>query len=191
MFFTVQLDVEDGNNVVEVFAANSYNAESCASISFVGDVRKAPPDLWLVAIGVNDYNASLIHDLSYAVNDAKVLVNVFKKQEGRCYGKVNVLLLADGERQKPTAAAVRESFAWFKQAKDRDLCVLFIAGHAVNDSKGDYYFLPSDAAFDASGNLNTKTAISHLEIISLLDMPGKGSYLPPACYVPQFYRIIP
>jgi len=177
MYFTVPLDVNDGTNIVEVFATNSYNAEGRASISFNAEVRQQLPDLWLLAIGVNDYSSSKVLNLSYAVNDAKELVNVFKKQEGRCYGKVNTLVIADGERQKPTADVIRESFKWFKQAKNRDLCILFIAGHAVNDQDGNYYFLPTDAAFDEAGKIIPKTAISNKEIYSVLDIDMTGSKL--------------
>ncbi|MDR2702094.1 MAG: caspase family protein, partial [Spirochaetaceae bacterium] len=103
-------------------------------------------------------------------------------QEGKRYGKVNTLVIADGEKQKPTAAAIRESFAWFKQARERDLCILFIAGHAVNDSGGNYYFLPADAAFDGSGVLDPRTAISHREINAVLDMPGRKLFILDTCH---------
>jgi WD40 repeat protein len=181
MFFTISLDVEDGTNIVEVFASNGY-AEGRDMISFAAEVRQALPDLWLLAIGVNEYSSSLVQNLSYAVNDAQELVNVFKTQEGKRYGKVNTLVIADGERQKPTAAAIRENFAWFRQAKDRDLCILFIAGHAVNDSGGNYYFLPADSAFDGSGVLDPKTAISHREINAVLDMPGRKLFILDTCH---------
>ncbi|GBU28314.1 hypothetical protein R84B8_01872 [Treponema sp. R8-4-B8] len=181
MYFTIPLDVEDGNNVVEVFASNGY-AEGRDTISFNAEIRQALPDLWMIAIGVNDYSSPLVSDLAYAVNDAKELADVFKRQEVKRYAKVNTLVIADGERQKPTAAVIRESFTWFKQAKERDLCILFIAGHAVNDSGGNYFFLPADAAFDESGNIDTKTAISHIEINSVLDMPGRKLFILDTCH---------
>jgi WD40 repeat protein len=181
MLFTIPLDVEDGSNIVEVFAYNGY-AEARAAVSFVADIDQTPPNLWLLAIGVNDYSSSLVKNLSYAVNDAQRLAEAFKRQEGKNYGKVNTLVIADGEERKPTARVIRENFSWFKQAENRDLCVLFIAGHAVNDSGGKYYFLPSDTVFDKSGNLNPRTAISHKEINAVLDMPGRKLFILDTCH---------
>jgi len=181
MFFTIPIDVEDGTNIVEVFASNGY-AEGRDAISFAAEVHQIPPDLWLLAIGVNRYASPLVSNLSYAVNDARELAGVFKGQEGKRYGKVNTLILADDAEQKPTAALILKSFEWFNQAKDRDLCILFIAGHAVNGADGNYYFLPSDSAFDASGNLNPDTAISHSDINSVLKMPGRKLFILDTCH---------
>jgi len=181
MFFTIPLDIEDGLNTVEVFAFNGY-AEAKATVSFAAEINQKPPNLWIIAIGVNKYTSPLIRDLSYAVNDAVKIADVFTKQEGKRYGKVNTLVIADGEKQKPTAAAIRESFSWFRQAGNRDLCILFIAGHAVNDPAGLYYFLPADAAFDSTGNLNPETAISQTEINAVLDMPGRKLFIIDTCH---------
>lgn len=180
MQFTVPIDLENGTNVIEVFAYNGY-AEGRAEISFVADIREPLFNLYFLAIGVNEYNSSLITNLSYAVKDATDIAREFKRQENRRYGKVETLLITDNESRKPTAATIRENFSWFSQAEENDLCVLFIAGHAVNVA-GDYYFLPSDAVFDAAGNLNQNTAISHREINALLEMPGRKLFILDTCH---------
>jgi uncharacterized caspase-like protein len=180
MIFTSPLDVEDGPNTVTVFAHNGLG-EGRAAVSFTADINQSPPNLWLLAIGVNNYTSPRITNLSYAVNDAQVLAEVFRGQQGKNYGRVNTLIITDNEARKPTAAVIRENFGWFRQAATRDLCMLFIAGHAVN-SGGNYYFLPADTAFDGSGSLNTATAISHTEINAVLNMPGRKLFILDTCH---------
>ena len=76
---------------------------------------------------------------------------------------------------------VKESLGWFKDARDRDLCILFISGHAVT-SDGNYYFLPEDAVFKADESLDTQTAISYTEINSVLAIPGRKLLILDTCH---------
>jgi len=46
-------------------------------------------DLWLLAIGVNDYaDNPLYQDLQYAVSDANRIIEAFKAQKGKRFDKV-------------------------------------------------------------------------------------------------------
>ena len=178
--FTIPLNLDAGNNLIEVFAGNGI-AEGSAAVSCSSKAKQPPPDLWILAIGVNKYDSDQLKDLNFAVNDAKDLADIFKAQEGKRYGRVNVRLLSD-DTERPTAKNIRDSFGYFRQAGTGDLCVLFIAGHAVNDDKGNYFFMPADGAFDGAGIPVSGTAISHREINGVLDMPGQKLFFLDTCH---------
>jgi WD40 repeat protein len=180
--FTLGVDLDLGDNVIEVFAANAY-AEARSTLNrYSEESVLGLPDLWILAVGINDYQDPLLPDLNYAVNDAREIIEVFKKQEGRRYEKVHSLLIADGEASPPGAASIRANMDYFKRARDRDVVLLFIAGHAVNDSGGSYYFCPADARFDGEGNLVPESAISYREINAILDLPGQKLVLIDTCH---------
>ncbi|MDR1625983.1 MAG: caspase family protein [Spirochaetia bacterium] len=180
--FTLALDLDRGQNVVEIFAANGYAEGRLALNLDSGESPAARPDLWILAVGINAYQSPLLEDLGYAVNDAREIIGVFKKQEGLRYEKVHSLLIADGEASAPTAATIRANIGYFRQAKDRDVILLFIAGHAVNGGDGGYYFCASDTRFDAGENLVPESAISHREINAILDMPGQKLVFIDTCH---------
>jgi uncharacterized caspase-like protein len=140
------------------------------------------PTLWLLAIGVNNYANENIPDLNYCVNDAQEIVNVFKKQEGKRYAKVNTLLIADGTPLPPTVKNIRENLEFLFDAGSRDVVVLFLAGHGVSDTEGVFFFLPSDADFSPDDTIDKDRAISTMDIFSVLNASGNRLVFIDACH---------
>jgi uncharacterized caspase-like protein len=134
-----------------------------------------------LSIGINRYDAQQLANLNYAVNDAKEIIEVFKAQEGKLYRKVNSLLIADGALA-PTRDNIIDNFSYLKRAGQRDVVLLFIAGHGLTDDGGNFYLMPSDAAFNADGSIRLSKAISSREIQAVLDVPGQKLAFIDSCH---------
>jgi WD40 repeat protein len=182
--FRLPLALDPGTNNVEVVAFNGYT-EGRRSLDITRNApsgEKPPlPNLWILAVGVNRYQDSRINSLNYCANDAREIVARFKQQEGKRYAKVNSLLIADGEAQAPTAANIRKGLGFLGQAGPRDVILLFLAGHGINEG-GSFHFLPGDAAYSADGKtLDTSRTISGTEITAVLEAPGNRLVFIDAC----------
>jgi len=182
--FRLAVTLDPGNNRIEVLARNSVsegrdNVE--VTYNAPASQQNVLPTLWILAIGANRYDSPLIDNLNYAVADAKAIVAFFKTQEGKRYGKVNSLLIADGERITPTKDNISDNLNFLRQAGPQDVMLLFIAGHGLGDTSGEFYFIPSDAAFNADGSIRVSKAISHREIQSVLAWQGTKLVFIDAC----------
>ncbi len=69
-------------------------------------------------------------------------MDVFKAQEGKLFNKVKCTLLLNNES---TRGNILDGIDWLdRETTQKDVTVLFIAGHGLNDDKGSYYFLGHD-----------------------------------------------
>jgi WD40 repeat protein len=188
--FRLPLSLDPGANRVEVVAFNGYTENR----RYIDITRNAPagekpplPNLWILAVGVNRYdNAGArlggLENLNFCVADAKGLVDSLKTQQGKRYGRVNSLLIADGETLAPTAANIRRSLAFLEGADPRrDIILLFLAGHRISAQDGKFFFLPSNAAFTGNRLVDPSLALSGDEIMSVLDAPGNRLVFIDAC----------
>jgi uncharacterized caspase-like protein len=138
-------------------------------------------------VGVNKYADSRIKSLGYAVADAKSVIDSFKAQEGKRYGKVNSLLIADGAAITPTLQNIRYNLKFLEGAGPRDVVLLFLAGHGVSDNAGTFLFLPGDTRLteaktaDPMKAVDPSKAITGSEIVSVLDAPGNRLVFIDAC----------
>jgi hypothetical protein len=183
--FSLTVDLDRGENRIEVVAANGF-AEARKQITVFCEPSSGEviplPDLWILAVGINDYNDSSIPNLNYCVNDAKEFIETFSEQEGRRYRKINSLLVADSGGITPTVKNIRDNFSFFSKAGSRDVIVLFIAGHGLSDEGGNFYYLPKDAAFAPDGALRKESAISYGEILAALNSSGNRLVFIDACH---------
>ncbi|MDR2093934.1 MAG: caspase family protein [Treponema sp.] len=180
--FVLPLTLDPGPNRIEVIAANAYSeGRDSIEVRYQAARQDILPNLWILSIGINRYDARQLTDLNYAVNDAKEIIAVFKTQEGKLYRKVNSLLIADGALA-PTKDNIIDNFSYLKNAGQRDVVLLFIAGHGMNDDGGNYYLMPSDAAFNADGSIRRSKAISYREIQEVLEVPGQKLVFIDSCH---------
>jgi uncharacterized caspase-like protein len=97
------------------------------------------PKLYVLAIGVSKYEDKNL-TLSFASKDASDFCETIQKQKGELYRDVVIRLLAD---QKATKDEILDGLDWIqKETTSKDVAVIFLAGHGVNDPGGLYYFLP-------------------------------------------------
>jgi uncharacterized caspase-like protein len=179
--FRVPIRLEAGENRIEVLAGNGYSEGRALVRVVCGGAASAKPNVYILAVGVSSYEDPAIPALKYSGRDAQGLVAAFKAQEGRRYGKVNALSLAEGALS-PTAENIRDNLGFLEPAGSEDLIVLFISGHGVSDERGRFYFLPRDAAFGADGTLRASRTITNDELMGIRDLPGRKLVFIDSCY---------
>jgi WD40 repeat protein/uncharacterized caspase-like protein len=142
------LALEPGDNRIEVLAYNAKGliASEPAQVTIKWDGTKttAPPKLYVLAVGVNDYYDGRLR-LTYAVPDATALAEGFRKAGNGLYAGVEVRTVLDSE---VTLTNLDKVFAEMSQkVKPRDVFVFFLAGHGKTKN-GRYYFLPRDFRYE-------------------------------------------
>ena len=181
----VSVQLDRGENLLEVVAFNGY-AEERKSIRVTSSDRQTTgvtlPNLWILAIGINKYDDPRIRSLSYAVQDAEALVATLEKQRGRLFREVHSLVISDGSKLKPTFANIIDNLNYLGKASHRDVVLLFVAGHGMNDDRGDFYMLPSDAALTDDGSIRRSRAISWRDLKATLDLPAKKLIFADTCH---------
>jgi hypothetical protein len=201
--FDLPVPLEPGRNLIEIVAHNGFteSERSRHPIEVTWNTpkrhRQPLPNLWILAIGVNQYvNAETplfgdidehryMPNLNFAVADARAFVNSFKVQEGRRYAKVNSLIIADGEALLPTTENIRRNLTFFDRAGNRDIVILFLAGHGVSAQGGEFFFLPRDAIAVRSAGIwrvDENIAISGNEITAVLAGQGRRLLVIDACH---------
>jgi WD40 repeat protein len=177
--FTRSIPLEPGENVLEVLAKTSASSSNPATISIT---RKAPkkadpfrPNLYVLAIGVSDYERDEL-DLRFAHADAEAIARAFKTQQGRLFGEVKTKVLTDSQATK---GEVLDGFDWIEsEVTQRDVAVVFVAGHGTNDKRDNYYFLPHDA----NPEKLRRSGVKWSEFNSILqELPGKTMLLADTC----------
>ena len=99
------------------------------------------PNLYILAIGVSDYQDSTIR-LTYAHTDATAITQTFQQAEGRLFGRVQARLLTNAEA---TLGNIKRGIAWLEQqATQKDMVLIFVSSHGALDHKGNLYILPHD-----------------------------------------------
>jgi uncharacterized caspase-like protein len=182
-----------GRNVIEVVAFNGDSESLRVPVEVTWNApagqRPPPPNLWILAVGVNAYDNSGPRlggkenpNLNFAVADARGLIDALKAQEGKNYGTVNSLLIADGEPLTPTAANIKRGFTFLEGADPRrDVVILFLAGHGVTAQEGQFFFLPRDAVMSVDMVVDASRAVSGDEIMEVLGAPGNRLVFIDAC----------
>jgi hypothetical protein len=99
------------------------------------------PKLYALVIGVSEYADANIR-LKYAAKDARDFAAALEKLKGGLYRDVTVKLLTDAHASRDE---VVDGLDWIrKQATSKDLAMVFLSGHGVNDADGSYYYLPAN-----------------------------------------------
>ena len=139
------VEVPTANAVVSIIASNKHGAGQPADyvVNWTGGKDWYKPDLYVLAVGVSDYNDDNL-DLKFAAKDAKDFVEAIEAQKGRgLYRTVTTKLLSD---KKATRTNILNGMDWLeKQTGSRDVAIFFLAGHGIKGPDGKYHFLPWDA----------------------------------------------
>ncbi len=112
------------------------------------DVAGAPPgpppagDLYVLAIGVNEFPGLKDADLRYAARDARAIAGHFAAAGT---GRVITRVVADGEALPPDRARIVAALELLAEVRAEDTVVVFLASHGVSDAAGNYYLVPRDA----------------------------------------------
>lgn len=134
---------------VSIIAENRHSASEPATVQIVwgGKSQKQEefiiqPKLYVLAVGVSAYKDKDL-SLKYAAKDAMDFAAALNKQKGLLYREVTAKVLTDTHATKED---IMDGLEWLqREVTAKDVGVIFIAGHGVNDSSGNYYYLPQNA----------------------------------------------
>ena len=148
---TTKVPIPEKDAEISIIAENKYTASEPATVSlkWSGKVKEdeftIKPKLYVLAIGVSKYEDKNL-TLQLAAKDARDFTESFLQQKGGLYRDVVVKVLTD---ERATRDEIIDGFDWIsKETTSKDVALVFLAGHGVNDSGGVYYYLPVNANLD-------------------------------------------
>ncbi len=158
----IEVPLSAGSNSLRISVLNEQGAESLAEVHEIQCNAAAQPNLYVLAIGVSQYQDKDMR-LRYAAQDADAVCQFFRNHHGlfhQVYAKA--LLDADATREN----IVRVATGFLKEAGVDDEVLLFFAGHGLLAAPTqEYYFGTVDLDFDAP----TRRGLPYEAIERLLD----------------------
>ena len=186
---TVTVPAQDSE--IQVFATNRHAASTPAvvRVTWAGAAPVAAepaaqaagfqiqPKLYILAVGVAQYQHPSIGKLDLPAKDARDFVVTLQAQKGKLYREVEVKLLTDAQA---TADAVIDGLEWLqRQVTQHDIGMVFLAGHGVNDANQGYIYLPVNADPDRL----RRTGVPMEEFKkTLAALPGKAVFFFDTCH---------
>lgn len=146
-FREMAVTIPEKNSEISIIAESKFSASEPATINvkWVGTKKDEfiiKPKLYVLSIGVSKYE-NKDFTLKFAAKDAKDFAKVMEGQKDGIYRDVVIKELTD---EKATKDEILDGLDWLeKETTSKDIAMVFIAGHGVNDDNGNYYFLPVDA----------------------------------------------
>ena len=173
---TAMVDVPARDCKITVVVQNEFGASTPAAVNLKRSEYIFKPTLYVLAIGVSKYANPDLH-LQFAAKDAIDFSQTLLRQQGLLYEKVELKLLAD---ENATADKIRDGLNWLQtETTYRDVAMIFMAGHGVNNNVGDFFFMPVNADIE---KLNA-TCVGYREIKETLDAnAGKMLVFMDACH---------
>lgn len=177
---TIDVDLPRHDCTVMMYAQNKNGNSEPATIRLIREATSMElPKLFVVAIGVGDYNDPKLPKLRFTCKDAKDFSKAITSKKGLPYEDVQVKILCDNEA---TRADIFEAMEWLKQeSSPNDVCIFFFAGHGMRDEKDRFYFMPYGCntnklyeCFSASDFRNEAEDI-HGKLIAFVDACHSGA----------------
>jgi WD40 repeat protein len=181
------LSVPARDCTVSLVAENRNGSSEAASIGLVWKGAQAgqdefviKPKLYVLAVGVSAYEKPEYH-LNYAAKDARDLAALLARG-GPLYRGVETKVLTDAQADKDD---ILDGLDWIeKQTTSKDIAVILFSGHGINDSNGDYYYLPVNADIDRLKRTGVpfsdiKTTVSHIagKVLFFIDTCHSGNLM--------------
>lgn len=138
----LQLDLNKGSNVIEVFAVNQNGLKSLTErLSLVHEpVAPKESKTFFIGIGVSEYQ-NKDYNLKYAAKDIKDLSVTLKER----YPDIVIDTLLNENVTLPNILQLKERL---NKADVNDLVIISFCGHGVLDDDLNWYFGTSDMDFD-------------------------------------------
>jgi hypothetical protein len=168
---------------VSVIAENRHAVSEPATVRLrwkgapaVKEEFEIKPKLYVLAVGVSQYDDPELR-LGLAAKDALDFGSAWTEQKGQVYSGVEARVLTDGQATKGN---ILDGLEWLqRQVTQKDVAVLFFAGHGINDPNGVFYFLPVDSDLEKL----KRTGISQSDITSTVaTVAGKVLVFMDACH---------
>jgi WD40 repeat protein len=168
---------------ISIIAENRYAPSESATvrIKWRGNAPAGEftirPKLYVLAVGVSKYQSKDVPQLGLANKDARDFAAVVTNQKGGLYREVVVKLLTD---EQATRDEVLDGLDWIrKETTSKDVAMVFLAGHGVNDQNGLYYFLP----FNTEVEKLLRTGVPFSDIKNAVaSIAGKALFFVDTCH---------
>ncbi len=143
----ITVPVPERDCELSLVAENAFAVGEPATIRLFwkGEKKKEDlikPKLYVLSVGVSAYQLKDLR-LQYAAKDAEDFFRVIKTQKGKLYQDVVGKVLTN---EKATKEEILDGLEWIqRETTAKDVAMIFLAGHGVNDPSGIFYFLPQNA----------------------------------------------
>ena len=144
----VELELAPGENRVRVEVATPSSlgyAETFLDVTATQSPAPAMGDLYLLAVGVNEFPGLANAGLAYAARDAVEFARLFERQAPAQFRRVIARTVSDFDGAAPVRERILEALDFAAEAGARDTVILFLASHGVSDAGGNYFLVPRDA----------------------------------------------
>jgi hypothetical protein len=139
--FQVEAPLAAGSNKLQLAARDGAGGFSERETFLVHRSRAScQPARVVLAVGIADYNDSVLQDLTYAPKDATDIAAGMTQVRGQ-FTSHRTKVLADAQAKRADILAAKE---FLKDTKPEDEVIVFVSGHGVIDEKGDYFFCAAD-----------------------------------------------
>jgi uncharacterized caspase-like protein len=179
----IEVLIPERDSELSIIAENRYAPSESATVRIgwrgkaANDEFTIKPKLYVLAVGISKYQSRSVPALELAGKDARDFAAVVQNQKGGLYRDVVVRLLID---EQATKDQVLDGLDWIrKETTSKDVAMVFLAGHGVNDSNGVYYFLPSNT--DVEGLLRTGVSFSDIKN-AVASIAGKALFFVDSCH---------
>ena len=175
------ITVPSADCTLSIVADNAHGSSDSSSVHVVwkgaaGDAFVIRPKLYVLAVGVSRYDKPE-YRLSFAAKDVQDFVSALQTQKGRIYRDIEVRALTD---ESATKDNILDGLDWIqKQTTSKDVAMVFLSGHGVNDSTGLYYYLPVGADLERL----KRTGVPFADIKSTVsNLAGKALFFIDTCH---------
>ena len=164
----------EGENVLTFTAAHDAASAKSEERRFYyapaarPEPRPSRPNLYVVAVGIADYDAESLR-LSYPDDDARAVAAALESQRGRLFDQVHTRLLPEAG-SSAGRTEILEAVSWLsREGTQKDVRVLFLAGHGDRDASDEYYF------FSQTHRPGSSFEIHNVRWKALLNAPREGA----------------
>ncbi len=173
------VEVPPRDCTVSIIAENRFTTSEPASVRLRWKGAEefiVRPRLYVLAIGVSDYRDKSL-SLAYAAKDARDFAAVVQRQKGLLYRDVAVTVLTD---QAATRDNILDGLDWIlRETTQKDIAMVFLAGHGLNDDYGRYYYMPRNT----DTNKLRRTGVPYTDIKeTVANIAGKAIFFIDTCH---------
>jgi uncharacterized caspase-like protein len=147
---TIKVNIPPSNSTITLLAQSEYGYSPEANLYLKYQAAAPPrefvakPKLYVLAVGISQYQKA-DYKLDYAHQDADAFTAAIRQQQGEegLYEKVVIKSFINAQAVKDS---LLDGLEWIQQqTTQKDVAMIFFAGHGVNDNNGIFYMLPVGA----------------------------------------------
>lgn len=180
---SIAIPIPERDCMVSLVAENRHSASEPATVRLrwagarrTNEEFAVKPRLYALSVGVSAYRDKELV-LRFAAKDATDFAAALARQKEGLYRDVVVKTLTDVQATKDE---ILDGLEWLqREVTSKDVGIVFIAGHGVNDSTGNFYYLPQNA--DPDRLKRTGVAFSDLKT-TLNSLAGKAILFVDTCH---------